>query len=329
MNNTNMPASGHGSALVADGLRGQTHEGVTWIDVQNPDVDVLTDLEERYHLHPLHLHESTQKIQHNQIEAEKTYLFFVMHFPVAHPRTGKITFGQAGVFLGKDFVITIRTTASPVAEELFADYQTNEAATANHFQRGAGYVLYRLIGAWLQELTGMVDAVQEELDDIEDLVFDNNRSDAQRIGKVRQKIVRLKRLIGPKRIVLEDLTERIDHFTGHTLSRYYSSNTKTANKLWEVIEEANETVEIYKDADFTTSTEQTNQVLAILTIFFTLTIPATVVGAVYGMNIPLPGGNDTGPWTFLGTYTTLILLAAVSLLLAVAMFLYFRRKHWF
>jgi Mg2+ and Co2+ transporter CorA len=40
------------------------------------------------------------------------------------------------------------------------------------------------------------------------------------------------------------------------------------------------------------STEKTNRILSVLTILFTLSIPATVIGAIYGMNVHLPGGID-------------------------------------
>jgi Mg2+ and Co2+ transporter CorA len=45
------------------------------------------------------------------------------------------------------------------------------------------------------------------------------------------------------------------------------------------------------------SQEKTNKILAMLTIVFTLSIPATVIGTFYGMNINLPGeivmGSDS------------------------------------
>jgi magnesium transporter len=154
-------------------------------------------------------------------------------------------------------------------------------------------------------------------------------TDTQEIAKVRQKIVRLMRLIGPKRVLLRDLSEQISGFAGHDMSKIYSTNTKAANRLWEVIEEAKETVEIYKDADFTANTERTNETLAVLTIIFTLTIPVTVVGTIYGMNIKLPGGLVAGSWTFLGEYTSLIVLFSFSALLALMMYIYFKTRKWF
>jgi magnesium transporter len=175
----------------------------------------------------------------------------------------------------------------------------------------------------------MTEIVEQELDEIESLVFDDNGSDAQRIGKVRQAITRLKRLIGPKQLLLRDLADQIDSFTGQHMHKYYSNNVKMVNRLWEGIEESQETVEIFKDADFTTSTEQTNRILAVLTLIFTFTIPVTVLGALYGMNVLLPGGIQTGSWLFLGTYTTLICIVFASALVAFGMYIYFKKQKWF
>ena len=113
------------------------------------------------------------------------------------------------------------------------------------------------------------------------------------------------------------------------MSKLYAGNVKLANKLWEEVEEAKETVEVYKDADFTSSTEQTNRILAVLTLVFTFTIPVTVIGTLYGMNVLIPGGIATGEWTFLGRYTTFIIIVILSALVAIGMYLYFKRKKWF
>jgi magnesium transporter len=305
------------------------HDGVTWVDLENPTPAVLEQLAKLYSLHPLHVKECLQKVQHGQVEHEDQYLFLVLHVPVLTARKEKIHLSQVGVFLGKNFIITIRGGASPCITDLFEVCNLSNEKAEEYFTQGAAYLLYRLINSLLSDISDMTDDVNNELDEIEDMVFDDRDSDAQQIGKVRQKIVRLSRVIGPKRFILQDLTEQIDSFTGQNMSRYYLNNTKLANKLWEEIDEAKETVEIYKDADFTSSTEQTNKILAILTLVFTFTIPVTVAGTLYGMNVFVPGGLESGSWMFLGRYTTFGVIVAVSAVAAVGMYLYFKRKKWF
>lgn len=76
------------------------------------------------------------------------------------------------------------------------------------------------------------------------------------------------------------------------------------------------------------STEKSNKILAVLTILFTLSIPATVVAAIYGININLPGGIEIGPATFFGPFTSFSLLVIAAILPAVIMIRYFKRQRW-
>ncbi|MEO8104894.1 MAG: magnesium transporter CorA family protein [Candidatus Saccharibacteria bacterium] len=318
----------HPEPRLASHIKPHQHNGITWLDVKNPAAADLERLQHDYQLHPIHLTESLQKVQHTQVEREAGYLFLILYFPVFDHRTDKVQLGQVGVFLGENYVITIRPSASPILDNMSDQCEQSAGQTLGYFKQGSAHLLYNLIRQLLNNISDMIDIVTTELDDIEDVVFDNNDSDAQKIGKVRQKIVRLRRVIGPQKNVLRDLADQIDSFSGQRMAKYYSNNLKTINRLWEEIEEAKETIEIYKDADFTTSTERTNGILAILTIIFTFTIPITVVGTLYGMNVPLPGGITAGAWTFLGAYTTLEILVVMSLVMAGGMYLYFRLKRW-
>jgi magnesium transporter len=311
------------------GVESQQHHGVTWVDVRHANSEVLAQLEREYHLHPVHLTESVQNVQHTEVERENDYLFLVLHFPVFEPHTDKISAGQMGVFLGHDYLITIHAESSPFINDLYMTCTRSSEQAELYFAKGSARLLQTLIVRMLGSIAGMTDLIESELDGIEGLVFENTTSDAQRIGRLRQKIIRLRRLIGPKRALLEDLTAQIESFAGAGLVKYYSSTVKMVNRLWEAIEEAKETIEIYKDADFTTSTERTNRTLAILTLVFTFTIPITVAGTLYGMNVPLPGGLVTGPWHFFGQYTTFMVLLALSLGMATGMYIYFRKKKWF
>ncbi len=87
-------------------------------------------------------------------------------------------------------------------------------------------------------------------------------------------------------------------------------------------------MEIYKDTDFMLSSEKSNKILAVLTIIFTLAIPATVIGTFYGMNINLPGGMEAGSVSVFGPYTALIVILLASAIPALLMLVYFRRRGW-
>jgi len=254
---------------------------------------------------------------------EDEYIFLILHFPHLLVKEGRIITSQVSIFLGRNFLVTIHDQHTPTIRNCF---EAVKNATEN---KSPGKIISLLIEHLLKEEEELLAGVSMDLDKLEEDVFKDATSDAFEIGLLRHRIMRLRRILSAQKLVLQDLDNAIDSFTGEHLSRYYQSNTNISRKLWEEVEEAKESIEIYKDADFTSSTEQTNKILAVLTLLFTLTIPGTTIGAFYGMNILLPGGIESGSWTFLGNFTMLKLILGVSLIAAVIMFVYFKRKKWF
>jgi magnesium transporter len=94
----------------------------------------------------------------------------------------------------------------------------------------------------------------------------------------------------------------------------------------EALDESKETIEIYKDTDFMLSSEKTNRILSFLTILFTLSIPITVLGTFYGMNIGIPGSMNFD--SSLYGHLPLFLIILTSIILTSVMVLYFRKLGW-
>ena len=192
----------------------------------------------------------------------------------------------------------------------------------------SGYLLHRIIDLLVDDLLHMLMKIEGNLDDIEDVVFDENTAVAREISLLRREITTLRRLVLPLRRTILELSRVIQRFSEEDLGPYFDDVRDHLDKVIEVLDEAKETIEIFKDTDFMLSTEKSNKILAILTILFTLSIPASVVAAFYGMNVNLPGGIETGSANFLGEYTSLIVLIVVAIIPAAAMMYWFKRKGW-
>lgn len=297
----------------------------SWIDIQDPTKTSLFDALKDLDILELYLHQSLTRGLITQLSVEKDYLFLVLHFPYLNSTKTRIVANQVSFFVSKDYLVTIHDSSNQNIRNLFEQYPDSTEVTA----KTPGRILYQIIENLLQNVAELTQEVSKDLDKLEVSVFDTTESDAFKIGQARQKIMRLRRTLGAQKIVLEELEAEIDSITGEHLARYYEKNSHQSQKLWEAVEEAKETIEIYKDADFTASTEKTNEILAILTLIFTFTIPPSVLGTFYGMNIRLPGGIEVGSWDFFGTYTTLIVIFVVSLIPVLLMAWYFRKKRWF
>jgi magnesium transporter len=147
---------------------------------------------------------------------------------------------------------------------------------------------------------------------------------------LRREITILRRVVHPLRKIVLETSKNTQRFSNpeDDLVIHFDDVIDHIDKVAETLDEAKETMEIYKDTDFMLSTEKANKILGVLTIIFTLTIPPSVISAIYGMNVNIPGGIQTGSWTFLGPYTTLIFVLIISGIPALLMLLHFYKRGW-
>ena len=145
----------------------------------------------------------------------------------------------------------------------------------------------------------------------------------------RRQIAILGRILYPMGLYIPDLA-KAQKFSKEDLSIYFDDVRHKVNKISATVQEMKDMVEIYNDTDFTISNNRTNSVLSFLTIIFTLTLPAAVIAAFYGMNIPIPGALTPGAWVSpLGAYTSMIFVLVLIFVPTFAMAFYFKRKGWF
>lgn len=305
----------------------QKHNEITWIDIKNPTKKELSEFFKDYPFHPLHIEACLSRGQLDRIEPEEKYLFVLIHNPSYQESQARIVAKKVCLFIGKNYVITVHEN-SAVVRDLFQLCQENEKEREEFFKKSPVFLSYSILNALFKDTAQYRKEILEELEGIEDLVFDIKVSGVFEISQLRQKIVRLKRITSSFRKVLQELSLDSSPYTVG-MTRYYKSLANEANNLWDTLEEASETIEIYKDADVTVSTEKTNNILSLLTIVFTLTIPTTILGTFFGMNILLPGGIEAGSWDFLGPYTTLIVVCGISITSIIAMLWYFKYRDWF
>ncbi len=303
----------------------------SWIDVQNPDRTDIEELAKKYHFNVLNIEDCMTKFELPKLDSYSDHFFVILHFPPVSPKAGVAKNSQLSIFLGKDFLVTVHQGDLKPLVDLVDLCKNNSDPKRKErlFEKSSGLLLHEIIDLLVDDLLHTSRRIIANLDEMEDGVFDETKSVARSIALLRREINKLRRLANPlKRFVIE-MANNVKRFSyeGEDLGLFFDDVIDHIDKVIETLEESRETMEIYKDTDFVLSTEKTNKVLAVLTIIFTLAIPATVIGTFYGMNINLPGGVDSG-WMILGPYTSFIIIILASSIPVVLMFLYFRKLGW-
>jgi len=300
------------------------NNGFTWIDVSKPTRAEMNELGQRFRFHELNLADCLSKIQIQKIDRYPDHIFLILHFAAAEEESiPKST--QLAAFMGMGYLVTVHQGDLKPVMEIFEQCRTSDKARQELMGRSAGYLFHSLVDALTDDILNVVRKLVGNLDDIEDVVFDEQATAAREISYIRRQITSLRRIAIPLRRTVNEITSKdLQRFSEEDLTLYFDDVKDHIDKAIDTIEESKETIEIYKDTDYMHGTDKANKILAVLTIIFTLSMPASIMSSFYGMNVPLP---VLEPSVF-GEFAMFILVVSVSGVIALGMVVYFRRIKW-
>jgi magnesium transporter len=308
------------------------NNGLLWINIEQPTREKMDIVAKNFPIHELNVEDCLSKNQLPKIDRYEDHVYVILLFPTAAKETTYSSFGQLSLFIGNDYIISISQGNLKPLTELFQSCKIyNEKNRQNVMGNSPGYLLHSILDTLVDDLLHILMKVIGNLDDIEDAVFDDKVSNAKEISMLRREITRLRRIVSPlKRTLLEITSRDVKRLSSNPeeedLKDYFDDINDHISKVLEALDEAKETIEIYKDTDFMLSSEKTNKILSFLTILFTLSIPITVAGTFYGMNIVIPGSVNYGDDVY--DYLPLAVTALLSILAAAIMVYYFRKFGW-
>jgi magnesium transporter len=300
---------------------------VTWIDVKNPTREKLKLLETHYSFHELNIDDCLSKIQIPKVDNYENQVFAILHFPIIDREESIPRPTQLAIFAGPNYLITVQQELLKPLSEMFQICKTSPMQRDALMGNSPGFLLHSIIDMLVDDLLHILIKVEGNLDGIEDLVFDEKAAVAKEISMLRRDITALRRIVYPLKRTVPVISKEIQRLSEEDLSPYFDDLNDHIDKAIEAVDESKETIDIFKDTDFMLSTEKSNKILAVLTILFTLSIPATVTATYYGMNVNLPGGIEMGPATFLGPYTTFIIILIVSSVPVPIMMYWFKMQE--
>jgi len=296
--------------------------GLTWVSIEKPTEQEIQYLAKNYSFHPMDLDDCLSERQRPKVDVYKDYIFLIFHFSIWNRATRISRHDQVSVFVGEKYLITVHDGQLKTLVGLFRQCQTDEGARQQNLGNGSGYLLYRILDRTVDAYFPILDKVLAWMDDVEDIVFDERVSAAQELSVLRRDIITQRRILNSLRAVTNETETKIKRFTKIDLTVQFGDVMDHLNKICDTLDEAKETIEVFKDTDYVLSTERLNIIMRVLTIAGTVILPSIVVSSIYGMNIPLPGGIERG------SLQAFLFLLAIMLVVSGAMLYAFHRRHW-
>jgi magnesium transporter len=298
--------------------------GMAWIGLERPDPRELASLAAEFDLHALAVEDAIQAHQRPKLERYGDTLFVVLHAARYDDAAEEVEFSELHVFVGPDFVATVRHGASPDLDAARHRMESDQEMLA----RGPEAVLYAILDAVVDGYAPVVEGLENDIDEIESQVFAMGTEASRRIYELSREVADFQRAVRPLRQVLHALSQG---FTKYQVDEELQARLRdVADHLTEVAER----VETHRGAlrDILTvnatlvaqrqneEAKAQNDEIKKISSWAAILFAPTVVGGVYGMNF------DVMPelhWAF-GYPFALGLMFAVSAVLWVI----FRMRRW-
>jgi magnesium transporter len=316
----------------------ESHEWLTegfedrmvWLGLYRPGPGELGELAEQYGLPDLAVEDAIKAHQRPKFERYGDTLFVVLKAARYLDAAEEVDFGELHLFLGPDFVITVRHSESPDLSRVRRRLESDPELLA----RGSEAVLYAILDAVVDGYAPVVAGLENDIDEIEVEVFRGDPQVSRRIYELSQEVVDFQRAAQPLTGILAAITagfekygvdeelrsylrDVADHVTAVTERvegfRLQLRDILTVNATL-VAQRQNEEIRELTETSLAQG-EEVKKISAWAAILFA----PTLVGTVYGMNLQMPETD----W-HLGYPFALLLMAMVSGVLYAV----FKRRDW-
>ena len=287
-----------------------------WVALREPSPEELETMREQFGLHELAVEDAHHGHQRPKIEEYGDSLFVVMH--TVEVLGNELKAGEIDVFVGRNYVLSVRQQT----ERGFLDVRSRAEREPDLLKNGAGYVLYALMDAVVDRYFPVLDAVEIELEKVEEQLFSGRtpRENIEALYYVKQKLTTLKHATAP---LLENTAKL---FGGRVpqpcagLGEYFRDIFDHLVRINQSIDAARETVNTAIQVALAMVSVSDNEVTKRLAAYAALVAVPTMIAGVSGMNFEhIPELQ----WK-LGYPLSIALMAAIDGFL----FVRFRKAGW-
>ena len=288
-----------------------------WVGVVDPTHEEMETLRARYELHPLAVEDALTQRQAPKAEAYGAQLFVVAR-TAALGEGDKIAYGQTALFLGKDFLVTVRQGNPRAHDRLRAQLE----AMPEKLAEGADFVLHAVLDFIVDGYAPLLDGLEETVGELEDGAIARfpDQARIRRIFRLRRELRRFEDIAGRMEEVAAKLAETEQPAIDRRARPYFRDVLDHTRRAVTRASWLNDTlgamIEVAGLLEQSRQGAITRQLAAWAAI---LAVPTAIAG-IYGMNFAFMPELD---WRY-GYFDVLGAIAAICALL----FARFKRIGW-
>ena len=295
-----------------------SHDGAfQWVGLHDSGISELLNYQKRFSFNDLAVEDALSGKQRPKLDVYENHVLIVLKTVAYDDATQRITVGDLTLFVGPDFLLTVRHGDALPLRSVRADLELHP----EKLQGGPTAVVHEIIDRLVDQYVDVAAKLAEDVEEIEDDVFDDETpAPASRMYFVKRELIEFSRAILPLVEPVNQLTKGAVPHIDPTSALLFSD---VRDHLLKVIDEAqvlNEIMEAALHANLALIQVKQNEDMRKISAYVGIGAVPTMVAGIYGMNFKhLPELE----WR----YGYFVVLGALSIV-SFALFRVFRRNKW-
>lgn len=287
-----------------------------WIGLHEPDQAMLKTIQHEFSLHELAIEDALRAHQRPKIEAYGDTLFIVLR--TVHLLENRVEFGESHIFLGSNFIVTVRHGHSSG----YAEVRARCESTPEMLRKGPAFALYALMDAIVDHYFPVIEFLQEEVTDMEEKIFHEKyrRDVTTRIYRLKRQLMDVKRAVSP----LIDMCNRLLRFDLKVIDDaarpYFRDVYDHTIRINEMLDSSRELLSTALEANLSMISISQSEVSKRFAGWAALIGIPTMIAGIYGMNFQFMP-ELTWRWGY-------PLVLVVTTVICVVLYIRFKKSGW-
>ncbi|MGB4138120.1 MAG: magnesium/cobalt transporter CorA [Microbacterium sp.] len=306
-------------------------EGMGWIGLYRPEERELLAVAGEFGLHELAVEDALRGHQRSKIERYDDVLFVVLRPARYNDAEEEVEFGEVHVFVGPDFVVTVRHAESPDLGRVRHRMESQPTLLA----RGPEAVLYAILDEVIDEYSPVMAGLENDIDEIEAQLFVEDADATQRIYELSREVIDVQRATAPLTGMIDALLRGSEKYAvDEELQRYLRDAQDHALRIADRVSTFRSVLDNALTVESTIVARRQNEEMQRMTEesirqgeqmkkisgWAAILFAPTLIGGIYGMNF-----DEMPELHWLLGYPMAL---GMMLALGIGLYVVFRRKGW-
>jgi magnesium transporter len=257
------------------------------------------------------------------LQSHGNYVFGIFLVAVAVPEEDRVFYQEVDVVITHDVLVTVSKT--PPGEHPYDPRPTRESCRPDD---SAGMMFYRLVDDIAEHYLDLVDALDGEIDELEDTVETAPAATIRvRLSELRHDLLHIRRTLAPTRDAIRRVVDNVVEVTEgaevfpHEVEVAFNSAYDKLLRAFDGLELSRDLIASVRDYLQSKVSNDQNEVMKKLTVIASVLLLPTFIVGNYGQNFRHHFPELSWRWGYAWSWTLIIVTT-------IAQLVFYRRRRW-